>query len=682
MTSSAGTIERLNAASESKVKLEMVTKALIDLNKQISETKKVSMEPIPIGIITFGDASCSNMSFSEESQVDVNASTNGPMQLLNSQVHEFVKLSSIIMDNSSKYVGSVSISDGLAKCISSNHNKLRALVVKLLMKWLKDDIMIRSYKNMKEKGNFIENGNFPISLSTFIIKSILTSSIRNNEVNRIILDCRNNTSNDTFIMENLLLGEYINVFKDLRYFFLKNILNFLNKCSEGVNLNLYKRSDAGNEKISVMMAISLRVYHILVNLPVPSKDSQLGEIGNSNKDKADPMFCSYFEGDLDRIAKFDKNYRIVYQKLWLRYINIIITNYDDENRIVPLPILKDALEYVSEFVMPIISNPLELADIFKVCFDGASSKVNPMDRLAISVISLNGLFYLIVNNRLNEGSHLDHGSEENISSGYYRRLYEILCPPVFSLKSRAKFLKLLSISLFSPLIPMTVLSCFIKKLIRISLFTSINNTVWIIALVNSLIKRHRCILFPILSLNEGDDIYECVNRILQSTQGELWSYEKEINAYKSSQTLSLSEPLADKSGESEANKPKTDCEMSTYLSSNFGLWELYIHNKSVMPVIRHVSNTLTLNASNANVNHHIHNLNYEELIGLTAEEILAHEISSPSGILHNYSACFNKEKKCNVPYNYIQCANLSSTYISQTSNKFFTDSDAELFSLI
>ncbi|KAJ1612927.1 CCAAT-binding factor (CBF)/MAK21 family protein [Cryptosporidium canis] len=687
MTSSIKTFEKLNTASKSNVNVEMVTKALIDLNKQISETKKIAMEPIPTDILNFGDIDCSGMSISEELTPD--NYTSGPIFLLKSQVIEFIKLSSVIMDNPSVYLNNIEINTKLAKCISSNRSKLRVLVVKLFMKWLKDDIMIRNYKNMKEKGNFVENGNFPVSLSTFIIRSILTSSINNDEMSRIILDGRNNTSNDTFIMENILINEYFNIFKDLRYFFLKNILNLLNKCSEGVGHNILNKTKidggANNEKINLMTTISLRLYYILINLEIPNKENQLEEINSSERRQADSVFCSYFEGNIDRISKLDKNYRVVYQKLWLRYINIIITNYDDENRIVPLPVLKDSLEFISEFVIPIISNPLELADLFKACFDGASNKINPMDRLAISVISLNGLFYLIVNSRLSEGSHLQNDSEESISSGYYRRLYEILCPPVFSLKVRTKFLKLLSISLFSPLVPMTVLSCFIKKLIRISLFTSTNNTVWIIALVNSLIKKHRNILFPILSLNENDEIYEYVNRILSNTKGELWSYDDDINVYKNSQSWNLMELSMDKSEDfkvNTTNKPNIDCEMGTYLSSNFGLWELYVHNKSVMPVIRHVSNTLTLNASNAHVNHHLHNLNYEELIGLGMEEILVHELSSSNGILHNYSACFNKEKKSTIPYNYFQCNNLSSTYISQVSNKFFTSSDSELFSLI
>ncbi|OII74291.1 CCAAT-binding factor MAK21 family protein [Cryptosporidium ubiquitum] len=689
------TTEKLNMVSKSKkVKLEMVTKILIDLNKKISEVKKIAMEPIPIDMLTMGNIEHLSLNLTQEltNNGNVNIDANGSLSLLKSLIHEFLGLSSIIMDNSSMNAENILLNIELSKCISSNRNKLRAIIVQIFMKWLKDDIMIRNYKNMKEKGNFVENFNFPISLSTFIIRSILTSSIQKDEINRIILDSKNNMSNDTFIMENLLLNEYIMNFKDLRYFFLRNILNLLNKCSEGIvsnfdhgkNSNII--SDINNEKVNLMTTILLRVYHILINLPVPN-ENQLCENDHSNINKADLLFNSDFDGDLDKIAKFEKNYKTLYQKLWLKYINLVITDYDYENKIIPLPILKDALEYVSEFVMPIISNPLELADIFKNCFDGVSSKINPMDKLAISVISLNGLFYLIVNNRLNESSHLESDSEENISSGYYRRLYEILCPPIFSLKFRTKFLKLLSISLFSPLIPMAVLSCFIKKLIRISLFTSINNTVWIIALVNSLIKKHRNILFPILSLNEGDEIYEYVDRILKSTQGELWSYDKGLNVYKNDQFLDSYESSVNKSEEHKMNKADNmniNSEMGTYLSSNFGLWELYVHNKSVIPVIRHVSNTLTLNASNAKVNYHLHNLNYEDLIGLNIEEILVHEISSSNGIIYNYSTFFkkDKEKKANIPYNYIDCSSLSSKNLSQISNKFFTDSDVELFSLI
>lgn len=692
MKSHSQTSKKLNKASKSKkVKLEIVTKMLLDLNKQISEARKATMEPIPIDILSMGDTDQSFSDFSRELLLDENKDVNESISSLKPLVHKFLKLSSIIMDN--QYIGteSIQINNDLGKCISSNRNKLRAVIVQIFMKWLKDDIMIRNYKNMKEKGNFDETGNFPISLSTFIIRSILTSSIQNNEINRIILDSRNNMTNDTFIMENLLLNEYITNFKDLRYFFLKNILNFLNKYSEGLIFNFGKKNESmnngltNNEKVNLATTIFLRVHHILVNLPSPSNENQSKEFDCSRKDKTNLMFGSDFDGDLDKIAKFDKNYRVIYQKLWLKYINIVIMNYNDENRNIPLPILKDALEYVSEFVIPIISNPLELADIFKNCFDGISNKINPMDKLAISVISLNGLFYLIVNNRLNEGFNLNNESEENISSGYYRRLYELLCPPVFSLKVRAKFLKLLSISLFSPLIPMTVLSCFIKKLIRISLFTSMNNTVWIIALVNSIIKKHRNILFPVLSLNESDEIYEYVNTILKNTQGELWSYDKGINSYKNDQFFNPYKPsvnLSEGQKIDTADSLNNNCEMGTYLSSNFGLWELYIHNKSVVPVIRHLSNTLTMNASNAKVNRHLHNLNYEDLIGLSTEEILAHEITSPNGILHNYSACFIKDKKNIVPYNYIEYSKLSSTNLFQNSNKFFTDSDVELFSLI
>ncbi|XP_668171.1 hypothetical protein, partial [Cryptosporidium hominis TU502] len=65
MKSHSQTSKKLNKASKSKkVKLEIVTKMLLDLNKQISEARKATMEPIPIDILSMGDPDHSFIDFS------------------------------------------------------------------------------------------------------------------------------------------------------------------------------------------------------------------------------------------------------------------------------------------------------------------------------------------------------------------------------------------------------------------------------------------------------------------------------------------------------------------------------------------------------------------------------------------------------------------------------------------
>ncbi|KAF7458696.1 CCAAT-binding factor (CBF)/MAK21 family protein [Cryptosporidium felis] len=388
------------------------------------------MEPIPIKLLNREDYCCLSTDEYKSNSVNSNGLTDcDSSKELESLTLQFLTLSSVIMDNLMSFEYKLTSNSELSNCISSNRSKLRSYVVVFLMKWLKDDILIRSYRNMKEKGNIMEGCNFPISLSTFIVRSVLTSSIEVDEYYKVILDCKDSKSCETFIMENIL-NDYISKYKDLRYFFLKNILNLLNILED--KNNQFMRSQEKEKikaidnraELSIISVILLRVYHILINLRVPTKYEKVET--STSVEKVELFFGSELSKiSADKINKFEKDYRLTYQKLWIALIKIIVANSGKENKIIPLAFLRNVLEYVSEFVIPIISNPLELADIYKSCFDGIDNERDSMDKLAISVISLNGIFYLIVNSRLNEHSSAD-GSEENISSGYYRQSHFLL----------------------------------------------------------------------------------------------------------------------------------------------------------------------------------------------------------------------------------------------------------------
>ncbi|KAH8741405.1 hypothetical protein FG386_003252 [Cryptosporidium ryanae] len=688
------TNDLLKACEAGELSPVTIMNVLKNIDKVISGIKKETMEITPIDILISSD----NYFDSEDTNSKINSNYSESVLKLREYVRFYLKISSIIMGTISNRNDELQGNKVLMSCLNSNREKLRTYVIQSFFKWLRDDVLIREYRNIKEKGNFNNVLNFPVSVSTYIIRCILLSSIKKSELKRIILDNKMCVSNQAFTIEDLLLSKYINRFKDLRCFFLKHIYNLIQKCISGNINNLFHteldiEDDDSVEILDKTTTISLRTYYILIKLDVP----KIVEEPQDNKTiRNDLLFASNMVEDekyTNKIKKFEKDYRLIYQKLWLSFVKFILNKNNSINQTVSVQILKNTLEYVSETVIPIISNPLELADIFKSCYDGvynSGDRIDDMDKLSLSVVSLSGLFYLITNNRLNESSFIESNDNENISTGYYRRLYEIISPPIFFLKTRGKLFSLISISLMSPLIPMTVLCCFIKKLIRISVFTATNDTVWLISLVNTLVNKHRNVLFPILSLNENDKDYNFVSDILNEVNGELWSYGSDINSYIT-KNINLQSNRKNNEDDSIVTVSKNDefkKNMGAYISANFGLWELYLLNKSVVPVIRIVSNALTLKASNANVNHHMHNLDNEDLVGLSSEDVLKHEISSQNGIISTYSSSIKKNKReCEnssaiIPHNYMQDIDLSSFSISKSSEKFFTSSDSELLALI
>ncbi|KAK6589346.1 hypothetical protein RS030_213352 [Cryptosporidium xiaoi] len=680
----------LEACKTAKLKSVTLINILKDINKTISDIKKENMEITPIDLL--------GNSNNYLGSTDINLNYCEPIVKLRDSVKFCLRIFSIVMGITPEGSDELLKNEVFMSCINSNRKNLRIYVIQLLFKWLKDDILIREYRNMKDKGNFNNVLNYPVSLSTYIIRCILLSSMGEDELKKIILDNKIIMPNETFTIENLLLSEYINRFKDLRCFFLKHIHNLIEKCvseniPEFINAEQKELDKNGVKTLDRLTTISIRTYYILIKLSAPRVDEEFQDEEIMGDNLLFTLGIIEDEKYIEKVKKFDKEYRIIYQKLWLSFIRLILSKGNCIDQTVHIQILKSALEYVSETVIQIISNPLELADIFKSCYDGvynSGDRIDDMDKLSLSIISLSGIFYLITNNRLSESSYLESSDDENISTGYYRRLYEIISPPIFFLKTRGRLFNLISVSLMSPLIPITVLCCFIKKLIRISVFTATNDTIWIISLVNVLINRQRNVLFPILSLNENDKEYSFVSDILSEVNGELWSYRSDINSYILKNTN-----LPCSFNNNSENELNTDTKntnfipnMGAYISANFGLWELYLLNRSVSPIIRNVCNTLTLNANNANVNRNIHDLRNEELAGLNSEDVLNHEISSHNGIISTYLSVIKKNKReykdSNdiIPHNYIEDSDLSSFNINKSSEKFFTNSDSELLALI
>merc|ERR1719359_1814053 len=101
-------------------------------------------------------------------------------------------------------------------------------------------------------------------------------------------------------------------------------------------------------------------------------------------------------------------------------------------------------------------------------------------------MSLSGLFLLLTKHSLGDPETLSSSSSE-----YYSQLYSLIKPETFELADRARFQRLLAVSLTSGLLPARFAAVFAKKCMCVAVAVADAGTVmWLVAVTYNLIQKH------------------------------------------------------------------------------------------------------------------------------------------------------------------------------------------------
>jgi len=163
-----------------------------------------------------------------------------------------------------------------------------------------------------------------------------------------------------------------------------------------------------------------------------------------------------------------RDYRRLYQDSWLQLLSMR----------VPMEQRVSLLQLVPTKVMPHLSRPLQLADFYLRAFHS--------DSLEVSVMSLSGLFVLLTKHSLGDPETLSSSCNE-----YYAQLYSLIRSETFLLEQRARFQRLLAVSVSSGLLPARFAAAFAKKCMCVAVAVADAGTVmWLIAVTYTLIQRN------------------------------------------------------------------------------------------------------------------------------------------------------------------------------------------------
>ena len=172
----------------------------------------------------------------------------------------------------------------------------------------------------------------------------------------------------------------------------------------------------------------------------------------------------------------NKNNEEEINKLKEKYQNII-TNILNE-KLLPLSIVKEFMKILNKKIIQNVTNPIIFSDyLIKKTSEIEIKSINDFD---IQIFGLSSLFVLLTK------YNLDYDK-------YYELLYKLISQKfnfitIFDSKYKNRILKLLQLSLTLEQIPYIVICSFIKKLLRISLFSKVEIIYSLLSLVMKIIQ--------------------------------------------------------------------------------------------------------------------------------------------------------------------------------------------------
>lgn len=202
----------------------------------------------------------------------------------------------------------------------------------------------------------------------------------------------------------------------------------------------------------------------------PEQDSDDGDDDNSSIDPSDDDDDDSDDHDEPK-AKRQKPMRIRFNfeqvrkhrrewaKAWMAVLKLEL----------PMPALKQALQFLPTHVLPHVSNPLLFADFFIQAYqhDGV-----------VPILALDGLFVLLT----------QHGLEY---PDYYKQLYKLVTSTLFYVRYRTRFFRLLDRSIArNDLLPAATVAAFIKRLMRASLQAPPAGIMTALALCSNWLRKH------------------------------------------------------------------------------------------------------------------------------------------------------------------------------------------------
>ncbi|XP_078410653.1 nucleolar complex protein 4 homolog [Cetorhinus maximus] len=188
-------------------------------------------------------------------------------------------------------------------------------------------------------------------------------------------------------------------------------------------------------------------FTLLSSIHMPSEQSELTNFLVKQQNKHDAW----------KVAKL-KEHRRIFERLWLAYLkHKLSTN-----------LYKKVLVILHESILPNMSKPTLMIDFLTAAYEIGG---------AISLLALNGLFYLIHHHNLEYPD-------------FYKKLYSLLDPSVLHVKYRARFFHLLDLFLSSSHLPAYLVAAFSKRLARLALTSPPQALLMLIPLICNLIRRH------------------------------------------------------------------------------------------------------------------------------------------------------------------------------------------------
>lgn len=150
-----------------------------------------------------------------------------------------------------------------------------------------------------------------------------------------------------------------------------------------------------------------------------------------------------------------------YQKAWLAVLKLNL----------PLTSLKRSLSFLPHYVLDYVPSPLRFADFFMQAYSDHGSGL-------VGVLALDGLFELITE------SGLEYPD-------FYKQLYRLISSRVLYAKYRSRFFSLLTKCLIrNEMLPAHLVAAFCKRLCRATLSGPPPGTLFVLALVSNLLRKH------------------------------------------------------------------------------------------------------------------------------------------------------------------------------------------------
>ena len=292
---------------------------------------------------------------------------------------------------------------------------------------------------------------------------------------KIILDIEINEEFDESFLSTIF-----NIFHELINFVPKDKLNSL--FNELISKLISLEKDISNDIINNFYEKfnSIYFYNYIF-------DSFLNVL-NNKKIKNQNEFNNYYNlvtniNDLDSLLDNNDNNinneeETKINELKEKYQNIIINLINE--KLIPISLIKEFMKILNKKIVQNVVNPIIFSDY--LLNKTNEIKIKSINDFDIQIFGLSSLFVLLTK------YNLDYDK-------YYELLYKLISQKfngitIFDSKYKNRILKLLELSLTSEQIPFIVICSFLKKLLRISLFSKVEIIYSLLSLVMKIIQLH------------------------------------------------------------------------------------------------------------------------------------------------------------------------------------------------